>query len=135
MGSNPTGVRDYFSFFVWAHVRSGATTQVSFGTFIQHFNLPHLTLEGIILKSYTKAYMWGGGGINRTPPPSTFDTIHPIDLIFVTYNELSIYFQLLEITWCLIGFHSNHNHINDATSCRHVGFPKFQIILYIRIKH
>ena len=29
----------------------------------------------------------GGGEVNRFPP-STFDTIHPIDLIFGTYNKL-----------------------------------------------
>ena len=33
----------------------------------------------------------GGGSIG--PLPSTFDTIHPIDLIFGTCNELSLYFN------------------------------------------
>ena len=36
MGSNPTGVRDFFSFFVWAHVFSRANAgKVSFGIFIR----------------------------------------------------------------------------------------------------
>ena len=34
-----------------------------------------------------------GGGVNRTTPPSTFDTIHPIDMKFDTYNKLHFYFQ------------------------------------------
>ena len=47
MGSNdfpnPTGVRDFFSFFVWARFLSSAIAQKElFGIFIQHFNLPHL---------------------------------------------------------------------------------------------
>ena len=39
----------------------------------------------------------GGGKVNRTPPP-TFDTIHPIDLIFGTYNDSSLYFRLIGTT-------------------------------------
>ena len=35
-----------------------------------------------------------GGGVSIRPLLSIFDTIHPIDLIFGTYNELSLYFQL-----------------------------------------
>ena len=27
-------------------------------------------------------------------PPSTFDTIYPIDTKFITYNKLHVYFQL-----------------------------------------
>ena len=36
--------------------------------------------------------------VNRTPPPppSTFDTIHLIDMKFGTYNKLHLYFQLSE---------------------------------------
>ena len=49
-------------------------------------------------------------------PSFTFDTIHPIDMKFGTYNNLHLYFQLSEITWCLIGFHCNENQINDVTS-------------------
>ena len=53
----------------------------------------------------------GGEGGQSDPLPSTFDTIHSIDLIFGTYNALSLYFQLIETKWCLIGFHGNHSHI------------------------
>ena len=78
-----------------------------------------------------------GGGVNRTPP-STFDTIHPIDLKFGTYNKLHLYFQLSETTWCLIGFHGNNSQINDVTDGRHLGFLNFQILfkfllLYLRL--
>ena len=45
---------------------------------------------------------------NKSDPPSTFDTILPIDMVFGTYNELPLYFQLSLITWCFIGFHGNH---------------------------
>ena len=55
-----------------------------------------------------------GGRVNRTPPPSTFNTIRPIDLNFGTYNKLHLYFQLSEATWCLIGFHGNNSQINDV---------------------
>ena len=71
----------------------------------------------------------GKYGVNGALP-STFDTIHQIDLIVGTYKELSLYFQLIGTTWCLIGFHSNYNHINDVTSARHLGFSNFQIFLY-----
>ena len=62
--------------------------------------------------SYYKNYnvCWGGGGQSDSLP-STFDTIHSIDLIFGTYNALSLHFQLIETEWCLIGFHGNHSHI------------------------
>ena len=33
------------------------------------------------------------------PLPSTFDTIHPVELKFGTYNELFLYFQLTKTTW------------------------------------
>ena len=47
-------------------------------------------------KEVTRIHKGGrGGGVNRTPP-STFDTIHPIDFIFGAYNELSFYIQLIE---------------------------------------
>ena len=70
-----------------------------------------------------------GGGVNRTlPPPSTFDTIHPIDLKFGTYNELRLHFQLSKTTWCLIGFHGNNSQINDVTGGRILGFSNFQIL-------
>ena len=75
---------------------------------------------------------------NRTPPPSTFNTIHPIDLKFGTYNKLHFYFQLSETTWCLIGFHGNNSQTNDVTGGRHLGFSNFQILfkfylLYLRL--
>ena len=98
------------------------------GYILEHFNLSHLnvyiflTLEGISLKKLHESL--GGGTIGHLP--STFDTIHPIDLIFGTY-EFSLYFQLIEITWCLISFHGNHNHINDVTSGHHLGFSNFRI--------
>ena len=69
---------------------------------------PRSLLEKIVTRSLE-------GGINRTPPPSTFDTIHPIDLKFGTYSKLHLYFQLSETTWCLIGFHGNNSQINDVT--------------------
>ena len=36
----------------------------------------------------------GGGGWGESIGP--FDTIHPIEKIFVTYNERSLYFQLIK---------------------------------------
>ena len=45
MGSNPTGVRDFFSFSVWAHFLSRAIAQkVLFRIFTLNFNLPHTTI-------------------------------------------------------------------------------------------
>ena len=70
----------------------------------------------------------GGGGGNQTPLPSTFDTIHPIDMEFGTYNKLHLYFQLNETTRCLIGFHGNDSQINDVASGRHLRFLIFQIL-------
>ena len=52
------------------------------------------------------------------PLPSTFDTIHPIDWIFGTYNERSLYFQLIETTWCPW---QTQQH-NDVTSGRHLAW-------------
>ena len=83
-----------------------------------------LTLEGISLKKLHEGIRgWGSIG----PLPSTFDTTHPIDFLFGTYNEFSLYFQLMETTWCLIGFYGNHSHINDVTNGRHLRFSNFQI--------
>ena len=70
-----------------------------------------------------------GGSIG--PLLSTFDTIHPIDLIFGTYNDIPLYFQLSEITWCLIGYLGSH--INDVTSGRHFGFLHFQILFIFEL--
>ena len=82
------------------------------------------TLEGISLKMLHEGMRGLGGGGGGSIGHLTFiiDTIHPIDYIFGTYNELSLYFQLIETTWGLIGFHGNHNHIG-----RHLRFSNFQI--------
>ena len=34
------------------------------------------------------------GGRSIVPISSTFDTIHPIDMVFGTHNKLPLYFQL-----------------------------------------
>ena len=93
---------------------------------------PRSLLEKIVTRS-----LWGGG-VNRTPPPSTFDTIHPIDLKFGTYSKPHLYFQLSETKWCLIGFHGNNSQINDVPGGRRLGFSNFQILfkfslLYLRL--
>ena len=80
---------------------------------------PRSLLEKIVTRS-----LEGGGGVNQTPT-STFDTIHPIDLKFGTYNKLRLYFQLSETTWCLIGFHGNDSQINDNTGGRHLVCSNF----------
>ena len=49
-------------------------------------------------------------------PPSTFNTIHPIDIKLGTFNKLHLCFQLSETTWCLIGLHGNNSQINDVTA-------------------
>ena len=81
---------------------------------------PRSLLEKIVTRS-----LEGG---DQSDPPSTFDTIHLIDLKFGTYNKLRLYFQLSETTWCLIGFHGNNSQINDVTGGRHLGFSNFQIL-------
>ena len=88
-------------------------------------------LEKIVTRS-----LEGGGG--QSDPPSTFDTIQPVDLKFGTYNKLHLYFQLSETMWCLIGFHGNNSQINDVTGGRLLGFSNFQILfnislLYLRL--
>ena len=98
--------------------------------FLKYFN-PRSLLEKIVTRS-----LEGGGG--QSDPPSTFDTIHPTDLKFGTYNKLHFYFQLSETTWCLIGFHGNNSQINDVTGGRHLGFSNFQIlfkfsVFYLRL--
>ena len=91
---------------------------------------PRSLLEKIVTRS-----LEGG---QSDPPPSTFDTIHPIDLKFGTCNKFRLYFQLSETTWCLIGFHGNSSQINDVTSGRNLGFSDFQVLfkfslLYLRL--
>ena len=88
---------------------------------------PRSLLEKIVTQS-----LEGGGG-GQSDPPSTFDTIHPIDLKFGTYSKLHLYFQLSETTWCLIGFYVNNSQINDVTGGRHLGFSNFQILFYLRL--
>ena len=90
---------------------------------------PRSLLEKIVTRS-----LEGG----QSDPPSTFDTMHPIDLKFGTYNKLRLYFQLSETTWCLIGFHGNNSQINDVTGGHHLGFSNFQILFkfslfYVRL--
>ena len=72
------------------------------------------------------------------PPPSTINTIQPIDLKFGTYSKLHLCFQLSETTWCLIGFHGNNSQINDVKDGRRLWFSNFQILfkfslLYLRL--
>ena len=79
-----------------------------------------------------------GGSVGPPPPLFTFDTIHPIDLKFGTYNKLHLFFQLSETTWCLIVFHGNNSQINDVTGGRHLGFLNFHILfkfllLYLKL--
>ena len=58
----------------------------------------------------------------QSDPPSTFDTIHPIDLKFGIYNKLHLHFQLSETTWCLIVFHGNNSQINDVKAAAILDF-------------
>ena len=93
---------------------------------------PRSLLEKIVTRSFE------GEGGGQSDPPSTFDTIHPIDLKFGTYNKLYLFFQLSETTWCLIRFHGSNSQINDITGGRHLGFSNFQILfkfslLYLRL--
>ena len=62
----------------------------------------------------------GEGG--QSNPPTTFDSIRPIDLKFGKYHNLHLYFQLSESTECLIGFHGNNSQINDVKSCSNFHF-------------
>ena len=62
------------------------------------------------------------GAGQSDPTLSTFDTIHPIDLKFGTYNKLHLFFQLSETTWYLISFQGNNSQINDVTGGRPLEF-------------
>ena len=93
--------------------------------------------RSLLVKIVTRSLEGGPRGVNRIPP-STFDTIHPIDMKLGTYNKLHLYFQLSETMWCLIGFHGNNSQINDVTGGRHLEFSNFQILfkfslLYLRL--
>ena len=117
------GWRDFIHKFGYACVRV---------FYCKVFN-PRSLLEKIVTRSLD-----GEGGQSDPPPPSTFDTVHPNDLKFGTYNKLHLYFQLSETTWCLIGFHGNNSQIYDVTGGRHLGFSNFQILfkfslLYLRL--
>ena len=73
----------------------------------------------------------GCRGVNRTP-----STIHLIDMIFGTCNDLPFYFRLSATTRCLIGFHGNDKCINDVTSDRHLGFlSQFQILSKFELEY
>ena len=82
---------------------------------------PRSLQEKIVTRCFER-----GGSI--APPPSTVDTILPIDLNFGSYSKLHLYFQLSETTWRLIGFHGNNSQIYDVTGGRHLGFSDFQIL-------
>ena len=95
----------------------------------------HPINPGSLLEKIATRSLEGG---QSDSPPFTFDTIHPIDLKFSTYNKLNLYFQLSKITWRLIGFHGNNSQINDIRGGRHLGFSNFQILfkfslLYLRL--
>ena len=80
VGSNPTGVRDVFSFFMWASFLSRAIAQkVSFRiSVIQHLNLTHLnhymSLCCVGLEKNT--FSWSGtetsGSQDSVVPPHEF---------------------------------------------------------------
>ena len=89
-------------------------------------------------KTVTRSLEGVGQSDATPPPPSTFDTIHSIDMKFGTYNKLHLYFQLSETTWFLIGFLGSNSQINDVTGGHHLGFLYFQILfkfspLYLKL--
>ena len=129
----------------FSQVFSAITTRMRFTVIVE---LLDLLLVFLLLHSFnhrnlqetivTRSLERGGGGSIGPPPPCTFDTIHPIELKFGTYNKLHLYFQLSETTWCLIGFHGNNSQINDVTGGRLLVFSNFQILfkfslLYLRL--
>ena len=85
---------------------------------LTQFSVLHGGRGGYIFKPIARSLehknVHGGGEVIRSP--STFDTNQPINMIFGTYSEFPLYFQLSETTWCLIGFHGNHSYINDVVS-------------------
>ena len=42
-----------------------------------------------------------------------------------TYNERSLYFQLIETTFCLIGFHGSHSNIMTSLAAAILDFHFF----------
>ena len=130
------------SYMYNVHVHHKTTLEINILTviYLQCFALevlsksvnPRSLLEKLVTRS-----LEGGGA--KSDPPSTFDTIHPIELKFVTYSKLHLYFQLSKTMWCLIGFHGNNSQINDVTGSCHLGFSNFQILLkfsllYLRLR-
>ena len=72
-------------------------------------------------------------GVNRRSlSPSTFNTKHPIDIIFGTYNKPPLHFQL-SIAALFIGFHYDEIYINDVRSGRYVRFKSFQILFTFKL--
>ena len=71
---------------------------------LDYTNSFKFTLEGISLKKVHEG--GGGGGGVQSDPSSPLLTDYSSDL----------YLRSIETTWCLIGFHGNHNIINDVTS-------------------
>ena len=65
------------------------------------------------------------------PLTSTFDTIHPIDQTFGPYNKRSLYFQIIETTCCLIGFHGNHGNIITSLAAAILNFQIFKFFFHI----
>ena len=89
--------------------------------------------ERISLKMLREGMRGPGGGGSVGPLPSTFDTIHPIDLIFGTCNELSLYFQLIETTWCL--FVSIANTAVTKMQSQAAAIFDFQIFRFFHIRN
>ena len=117
-------------------ISSSSSSSSSSSTSSSSSSSSSINLRSLPEKIVTRS-LEGGGSIGPLPP-STFDTIHPIDLQFGIYNKLHLYFQLSVNTWCLIGFHGNNSQINDVTGGGHLGFLKFQILfkfslLYLRL--
>ena len=64
-----------------------------------------------------------GAGFGRSDPPLYFR-----HLVFGTYNELPLYFQLSVNTWFLTGFYGNHSYMNDITNGRNLGYLSFRVL-------
>ena len=61
----------------------------------EHFKLPVVTSSPIKSLIINPRNLEGG---QTEPPPSTLDTIHPIDTNIGKYNKIHLYFRLSEIT-------------------------------------
>ena len=82
-----------------------------------------ITLKRISLKKVIRRHKGGGRSVGHLP--SAFDIIHPIDKIFGTYKERSLYFQLIETICCLNNFHGNHSDIMTSLAAAIVDFEIF----------